>query len=208
MTEDELACYRQDITRMLQHPGKFVADKSLADIALRTFTMAHPVLKRVGLQQLPVAVNCSRHKEACSDESLLAMVGPHGLYRHVQPVRQYPWGAVYPLAREHQSDLIPLKRLLLGDQVENLQALLDDSYKRYVSFCEEFEDYEQELQALVQDMWVLGRPLEFDDYDTVRSCLEKAQTAKKKLQQENKQLAAKLKKAEAERKFLQERFWR
>jgi septin family protein len=45
-----------------------------------------------------------------------------------QPVRSYQWGCCYPLNRGH-SDLILLKRLLLGDQVESLYAMLDDSYK-------------------------------------------------------------------------------
>lgn len=136
MTDAELAAYRLQVNEMLQHPDKVLPDHGLTDFSLNTFPIEAGVSKLLGLSALPMAVNCSRHKEACSDEGLLALVGPHGLYRQVQPVRQYAWGAVYPLARECQSDLLPLKRLLLGDQVEVLHTLLDDSYRRYVEFCE------------------------------------------------------------------------
>lgn len=136
MTDAELAAYRQQVNQMLQHPDKVLPDHGLTEFSLSTFPIEAGVSKLLGLAALPLAVNCSRHKEACSDEELLALVGPHGLYRQVQPVRQYAWGAVYPLARECQSDLLPLKRLLLGDQVSVLHALLDDSYKRYIEFCE------------------------------------------------------------------------
>lgn len=199
MTEAELATYRQELTQMLQNPTKAVPKTGLQDFTVRTFPLQHSVLKLLGLQQLPVAVNCSRQKEACSDEKLLSMVGPHGLQRPLQPVRQYSWGAsVYPYAREHQSDLIPLKRLLLGDQIETLQAMLNDSYKRYVDFCEEYAEYDEELQALVQEMWALAKPLEYDDYPEVRSCLDKMQQKKKMLQAENRKLKTQLAKAEAE----------
>jgi hypothetical protein len=39
------------------------------------------------------------------------------------------WGAAYALNREH-SDLLTLKRLLLGDKVDSLYAMLDESYNR------------------------------------------------------------------------------
>jgi septin family protein len=40
------------------------------------------------------------------------------------------WGAAYALNREH-SDLLTLKRLLLGDKVDSLYAMLDESYNRW-----------------------------------------------------------------------------
>lgn len=49
------------------------------------------------------------------------------------------------------SDLIVLKRLLLGDRVESLYAMLDDSYSRYVAFCTAFEESGKQLQMVVQD---------------------------------------------------------
>lgn len=194
---------------MLQDPAKAVPSTGLQDFSVRTFPMQPSVLKLLGLTQLPMAVNCSRHKEACSDEKLLGMVGPHGTHRPVQPVRHYSWGAaVYPLSREHQSDLIPLKRLLLGDQIGTLQALLDDSYKRYVQFCEDYASYDEELQALVQETWVLAKPLEYDDYPAVRVALEEMKAAKKVLQAENRRLRTQLAKAEAEVSERRERCWR
>ena len=104
--------------------------------------------------------------------------------------------------------MIPLKRLLLGDQVSSVLALLDDSYHRYTMFCEDYEDYSHELTAVVQEAWELCKPLEFDDYATVRVYLDRVQAAKRNLQNENKMLAEKLKRAEAERKELKERCWR
>lgn len=56
---------------------------------------------------------------------------------------------MYPLNRSH-SDLIVLKRLLLGDRVESLYAMLDDSYKRYMAFCASFEESGKQLQMVVQ----------------------------------------------------------
>jgi septin family protein len=208
MTESELAAYRQQISQMLQQPEKVICNSGLQNFTVRTFNFEQSVLKLLGLQQLPVAVNCSRHREACSDEELLSMVGPHGMNRPVQPVRQYQWGTVYPLAREHQSDILPLKRLLLGDQVNTLYAMLEDSHKRYVAFSEEFAEYGEELQALAQDMYCLIKPLEYDDYPVVRANLTKVQAAKRELQEANKQLLEKIKKAEAERKALKERVWK
>lgn len=66
-----------------------------------------------------------------------------------QPVRAYKWGAAYALNREH-SDLIVLKRLLLGDRVESLYAMLDESYAKYVAFCEQYEESGKQLPLMVQ----------------------------------------------------------
>lgn len=66
-----------------------------------------------------------------------------------QPVRDYKWGAAYALNREH-SDLIVLKRLLLGDRVESLYAMLDESYAKYVAFCEQYEEAGKQLAMVVQ----------------------------------------------------------
>ena len=48
-------------------------------------------------------------------------------------MRKYKWGTAYSLNREH-SDLLLLKRLLMGDRVDSLYAMLDESY-RCVGVC-------------------------------------------------------------------------
>jgi hypothetical protein len=84
------------------------------------------------------------------DASLLSQLGLQTTSDKVeQPVRQYKWGQAYALNREH-SDLIVLKRLLLGDRVDSLYAMLDESYKRYVAFCDQYEDAGQQLPLIVQ----------------------------------------------------------
>lgn len=45
-----------------------------------------------------------------------------------QPVRKYKWGTGYALNRDH-SDLLLLKRLMMGDRVDSLYAMLDESYR-------------------------------------------------------------------------------
>lgn len=52
----------------------------------------------------------------------------------------------------------------------------------------------------------LAKPLAYDDYLAVLGSLYQAQTAKKSLQQENTELAEKLRQAEAERRRLTERW--
>lgn len=208
MTPTELTEYRQLVTQMLQQPAKCIPEHGLQEFSIDTFNIDPTVLKLLGLQQLPPAVACSRQKEACTDEELLSMVGPQGLLRQVQPVRQYQWGAVYPFQRECQSDIIPLKRLLLGDQIGALYVLLIDSYKRYWVFCEEYEEYSQELPALIGATCALGRPLDYDDYRTVRSSLTQTQAAKKALQEKNKALKQELAVAEAKKNEYAERLWR
>lgn len=93
---------------------------------------------------------CSRDVEPCDDPAFLKSLGLEGIAKPVQPVRHYKWGAVYPLNRGH-SDLIVLKRLLLGDRVDSLYAMLDESYNRYITFCTAFEENDRQLQLIVQD---------------------------------------------------------
>jgi hypothetical protein len=84
------------------------------------------------------------------DASLLSQLGLQATAEKVeQPVRQYKWGQAYALNREH-SDLIVLKRLLLGDRVDSLYAMLDQSYKRYVEFCGQYEEAGRQLPLIVQ----------------------------------------------------------
>lgn len=45
-----------------------------------------------------------------------------------QPVRKYKWGTAYALNRDH-SDLLVLKRLMMGDRVDSLYSMLDESYR-------------------------------------------------------------------------------
>lgn len=198
MTEGELADYRQELLAMLNHPAKYVPEVSTSYLEIRGFAFEQRLLSSVGLQQPPFAVICSRHKEACSDEELLAYVGPFGQQQHVQPVRQYSWGAAYPWSRAHHSDLIPLKRLLLGDDLSGLHAMLEDSMKRHRCFCKEYCEFEFELQALMQDTCKFSKPLADDDYAKVRGSVAKAQAARQKLQKENQLLFDKVQQAEAE----------
>jgi septin family protein len=208
MTATELAEYRQVVTAMLQQPAKYLPEHGLQKLSVSTFNIDPTVLKALDLRQLPPAVACSRQKEACSDDELLSLIGPQGFTHQAQPVRQHQWGAVYPFRRECHSDIIPLKRLLLGDQIGVLYVLLIDSYKRYWAFCKEFEDYSQELQALVQATCVLGRPLDYDDYRHVHASLVQTQSAKEMLQMKNKALSEELERAESRKKEYAERLWK
>jgi septin family protein len=133
MTEAELTTYRAEVMSMLQQPGKFVGARNLPPLEVNLFSFAEAALKELGTtsKALPVAVVCSREQETLKDPGFLASLGlnPEDVGGEAkQPVRTYHWGACYPLNRGH-SDLILLKRLLLGDQVESLYAMLDDSYK-------------------------------------------------------------------------------
>lgn len=83
-----------------------------------------------------------------ADRSLLTQLGL-SQSEVEQPVREYKWGAAYALNREH-SDLIILKRLLLGDRVDSLYAMLDESYAKYVAFCDQYEDAGRQLPLVVQ----------------------------------------------------------
>lgn len=133
MTEAELNTYRAEVMAMLQQPGRFVGARNLPPLEVNLFQFAEGILKELGTnaKSLPVAVVCSREQEALKDPAFLTTIGlaPEEMGGEAkQPVRTYSWGNCYPLNRGH-SDLILLKRLLLGDQVESLYAMLDDSYK-------------------------------------------------------------------------------
>jgi septin family protein len=133
MTESELNTYRSEVMAMLQQPGKFVGARNLPPLEVHLFSFAEATLKELGTSAkfLPVAVVCSRDQEPLKDPAFLQSIGlaPEEVGGEAkQPVRNYHWGNCYPLNRGH-SDLIVLKRLLLGDQVESLYAMLDDSYK-------------------------------------------------------------------------------
>lgn len=115
---------------MLAQPAKFVGARNLPPLDVNLFSFAESVLASLGADKaaLPVAVVCSKDSEPLPDPTLLASLGLDGGDNVKQPVRNYRWGSCYPLNRAH-SDLILLKRLLLGDQVESLYAMLDDSYR-------------------------------------------------------------------------------
>lgn len=83
-----------------------------------------------------------------SDRTLLSQLGL-SQSEVAQPVREYKWGAAYALNREH-SDLIILKRLLLGDRVDSLYCMLDRSYEKYVAFCDQYEEADKQLPLVVQ----------------------------------------------------------
>jgi septin family protein len=152
---------------------------------------------------MPVAVVTSRDFEEINDPGLLTAMGMTGPCS--QPVRHYKWGDCYPLNRDH-SDLILLKRMLLGDQVESLYAMLDDSYHRYVGFCAAYEEAGKQLQLVVHDYCSLSCPhLEYDDYAKAKQALDSAKLAMSALSDENKNLAERLQQLEKEKKSLAER---
>jgi hypothetical protein len=152
MTESELAAYRAEVLQMLGTPNKYVSARNLQQLEVSLFSFAESVLTDLGMSksQLPIAVVTSRDNEPCDDPAFLESLGLSDVQNPVQPVRHYRWGACYPLNRGH-SDLIVLKRLLLGDRVESLYAMLDDSYARYMTFCNAFEEAGKQLQMVVQD---------------------------------------------------------
>jgi septin family protein len=168
-------------------------------------SFAEQVLKDLGVDGtlMPVAVVTSRDAEAVTDPSLLAAMGATGPVS--QPVRRYKWGDCYPLNRQH-SDLILLKRMLLGDRVESLYTMLDDSYDRYVQFCEKYEENGKQLQLVVHDYCNLSCPhMEYEDYAKTKQGLESAKRAMAALSDENKVLAERLAQSEKERKVLADR---
>ncbi|KAF6251737.1 Septin-domain-containing protein [Scenedesmus sp. NREL 46B-D3] len=202
MTEAELTAYRAEVLQMLAQPNKFVAARNLPQLEVSLFSFAETVLTDLGMckSQLPIAVVTSRDSEPCDDPAFLESLGLSDVQSPVQPVRYYRWGACYPLNRGH-SDLIVLKRLLLGDRVESLYAMLDDSYARYTAFCSAFEDSGKQLQLVVQDAWQVGGPhLEYDDYAKAKVALDSAKAAMSTLSEENRILAARLAAAEKEKK--------
>lgn len=91
---------------------------------------------------------CALFPLQIADRALLSQLGLSQTEVE-QPVREYKWGSAYALNREH-SDLIMLKRLLLGDRVDSLYAMLDESYLKYVAFCEQYEEAGKQLPLVVQ----------------------------------------------------------
>jgi len=205
MTEGELSAYRAEVMGMLKNPSKYVDSKSLPQLQVSLFRFAEQVLNDLGVEKamMPVAIVTSRDTEAVTDTALLSAMGVTGPCS--QPVRRYKWGDCYPLNRNH-SDLILLKRLLLGDRVDSLYAMLDDSYLRYVQFCTTYEEAGKQLQLVVHDYCNLTCPhLEYDDYAKAKKALESAKLAMSALSEENKTLAERLSQSEKERKALADR---
>jgi len=102
--------------------------KNLPQLEPALFAFTETLLADLGVDSshLPLAVVASRDIEPCPPQTL---VGVDSLVNPTQPVRSYKWGICYPLNREH-SDLILIKRLLLGDGNESLYTMLDDAYTR------------------------------------------------------------------------------
>jgi septin family protein len=150
MTDRELAHYRMEVQSMLQAPNKFTGGRNMPQLDVSVFQFSQAIIEGLAMRSLPLAVSCSRDVEPCEDPAFLQSMGLEGIEKPVQPVRNYKWGAVYPLNRGH-SDLIVLKRLLLGDRVDSLYAMLDESYSRYVQFCGLYEENDKQLQLILQD---------------------------------------------------------
>ncbi|KAF6263399.1 Septin-domain-containing protein [Scenedesmus sp. NREL 46B-D3] len=202
MTDDELVTFRQEIRTRLAAPFKYVHSKTLAPLDFNRFAFDEGVMNALGLKDdmLPLAIITSNKHELVEDASLLSQLGlqTNPDKQVEQPVRLYKWGQAYALNREH-SDLIVLKRLLLGDRVESLYAMLDESYKRYVAFCEQYEEAGRQLPLIVQDELACSAYLEYDDYSTAKSALDAAQQAMSSLMAENKVLMERLNSLEREK---------
>ncbi|WIA23027.1 hypothetical protein OEZ86_009942 [Tetradesmus obliquus] len=201
MTDEELATFRQEIRTRLAAPFKYVHSKTLAPLDFNKFAFDKCVMNALGLKDdmMPLAIITSNKHEPVEDASLLSQLGLQANSEKVeQPVRQYKWGQAYALNREH-SDLIVLKRLLLGDRVDSLYAMLDQSYKRYVEFCEQYEEAGNQLPLIVQDELACSAYLEYDDYSNAKSALDAAQQAMSTLMAENKVLVERLNSLEREK---------
>jgi hypothetical protein len=76
------------------------------------------------------------HQQQVASSALLADLGldPSTVKGVPQPVRKYKWGTAYTLNRDH-SDLLLLKRLMMGDRVDSLYAMLDESYRCVNGVC-------------------------------------------------------------------------
>eukprot|EP00878_Enallax_costatus_P014348 GHUV01015008.1.p1 GENE.GHUV01015008.1~~GHUV01015008.1.p1 ORF type:complete len:461 (+),score=142.02 GHUV01015008.1:140-1522(+) len=135
MTEKELEQYRKEVRTMLSAPSKYAPSKTLAPLDFNTFGFAADVLADLGLnpENMPLALITSNDHEPVVDTALQAELGLESPEVQ-QPVRNYRWGVAYALNRDH-SDLLTLKRLLLGDKVDSLYAMLDESYSRCVITC-------------------------------------------------------------------------
>lgn len=205
MTDQELAAYRTEINSMLANPNKFVITRNMPLLEVSVFQFDSVITDSLAMGELPLAVTCSRDSEPCDNPAFLAALGLDDITNPIQPVRQYQWGAVYPLNRGH-SDLIVLKRLLLGDRVESLYAMLDDSYQRYIQFCSSFEDNDKQVQLVVQDACAAAAAyLEYDNSVKARVALATAKSVMQTLAEENKMLAERLADVEREKAELAER---
>jgi septin family protein len=152
---------------------------------------------------MPIAITSSRDAEIVTDPALLSAIGVTGPV--TQPVRRYKWGDCYPLNREH-SDLILLERLLMGDAVGSLYALLDDSYERYTAFCAKYEEAGKQLELVLSEYCNLSCPhVEYDHYAKAKQGLDSAKRALGVLTEENRALAQRLAECERERKILADR---
>lgn len=195
MTESELAQYRAEIRDMLSAPAKFAPSRSLPPLSFNGFEWSPEVMSTLGLdpQRMPLALVTSRDCDKVHSPALLSDLGLDPSSGGVsQPVRKYAWGTAYSLHREH-SDLLLLKRLLMGDRVDSLYAMLDESYNRYTDFCAEYEQCGKQLPMLVQAACSLSTPyLEYDDYTKAQAALDAAQQAMASLMAENKSLLDRL----------------
>eukprot|EP00879_Flechtneria_rotunda_P004846 GHRR01005119.1.p1 GENE.GHRR01005119.1~~GHRR01005119.1.p1 ORF type:complete len:330 (+),score=119.43 GHRR01005119.1:1209-2198(+) len=206
MTETELMTYRQQVCATLQDPSVVAASNTLPALCFNNFGLQHKVLSGLDVapDHLPLALITSRDTESMTNPNLLGALGLRQT-DFKQPVRRYRWGAAYAFNHEH-SDLLLLKRLLLGDKVGSLYALLDESYRRYVEFCQQYEDAGQQVPVLVQTAAASSTPyLDYEDYRNAKTAVESAQQAMKILMAENKALLEKLKLLQAAKKQLAER---
>jgi septin family protein len=203
----ELRSYRAEVLGMLQNPSKVLSGKNLPHLDLSLFSFAESIIGELGMEQtqMPLAIVTSRDHEACADRNFLASLGLEGVHNPTQPVRHYKWGVCYPLNREH-SDLILLKRLLIGDRVESLYSMLDDSYSRCMTFCQNYEECGKQLQHMIEEATNLGAAyLEYDDNQKAKVALDSAKAAMTTLSEENKFLAERLAAVEREKAKLQEK---
>ncbi|WIA23940.1 hypothetical protein OEZ85_013580 [Tetradesmus obliquus] len=189
MTDKELSSFRSEVRAMLSCPSKYAPSKTLAPLDFNTFGFAPQVLTDLGItpDAMPLALITSNEHESLRDSALAAELGLDQPEVQ-QPVRNYRWGAAYALNREH-SDLLTLKRLLLGDKVDSLYAMLDESYNRYLNFCQQYEANGKQLPLIVQNAAAMCTPyLEYDDYSNAKTALDSAQQAMSTLMAENKAL--------------------
>lgn len=199
MTAAELAAYRAELMATFTQPAKpFSGTPGLPTLDVSLFSFGASVLEELGVEagQLPVAVVTGRDV-ARADAGGAAAV----------PVRAYAWGSVHPLRREHNSDLLPLKRLLLGDACQSLYLLLDDAYARATAFCCAYEDAGKKLAVLVQEACAAGdaHVAAADEYARARAALDGVKAQLAALAEENQTLARRLAAADKERQRLLER---
>lgn len=193
MTEKELHQYRTEVRTMLSSPSKYAPSKTLAPLDFNTFGFSGDVLADLGLtaESMPLALITSNDHEPVIDPALQMELGLESPEVQ-QPVRCYRWGSAYALNRDH-SDLLILKRLLLGDKADSLYAMLDESYNRYLTFCKQYEANGKQLPLIVQNAAAMCTPyLEYDDYSNAKTALDSAQQAMSTLMAENKALVERI----------------